>query len=72
MSSTHDKARGTANNAAGNVKQVVGQATGDEQLEAEGKAQEAKGEAQGALGKAKDALSNALKNAADAVKGSGR
>ena len=72
MSSTHDKARGAANEAGGNVKQVVGQATDDEKLEAEGKTQEAKGEAQGALGKAKDAIGNALDNAADKIKGSGR
>lgn len=64
MSSTTDKIKGMANEAAGNVKQAVGRATGNERLEAEGFAQERKGEAQQLAGKAKDAV----KDAADAVK----
>lgn len=64
MSSTTDKIKGMANEAAGNVKQAVGRATGNERLEAEGFAQERKGEAQQLAGKAKDAV----KHAADAVK----
>ncbi|RYG66972.1 CsbD family protein [bacterium] len=72
MSSFEDKARGAGNETTGNVKQVVGQATGNDKLEAEGKAQELKGEAQSALGKAKEAIGNALENAADAIKGSGK
>ena len=64
MSSTTDKIKGLANEAAGNVKQAVGKATGSEKLQAEGVAQEIKGEAQQLAGKAKDAV----KNAADAVK----
>lgn len=71
MSSTDDKTRGTANDAVGNVKQVVGNATGDKDLQAEGAAQETKGEAQKTLGNAKDAISGALKSAGDAIKGSG-
>ena len=64
MSSTTDKIKGMANEAAGNVKQAVGRATGNDRLEAEGMVQERKGEAQQALGKTKDAI----KDAADAVK----
>ncbi len=71
MSSLDDKAHGAGNDAVGNVKQAVGQATGNDQLEAEGKTQEVKGEAQSALGKAKEAVGNVLGNAADAIKGSG-
>lgn len=56
MSSTGDKIKGLANEAAGNVKQAVGKATGNDRLRAEGAAQELKGEAQQALGKAKDAV----------------
>lgn len=56
MSSTGDKIKGMANEAAGNVKQAVGRATGNQRLEAEGAAQELKGEAQQAKGKAKDAV----------------
>ena len=64
MSSTTDKIKGLANEAAGNVKQGIGNVTGDTKLQAEGVAQEAKGEAQQAAGKVKDGV----KDAADAVK----
>ncbi|GJD49943.1 hypothetical protein OPKNFCMD_2679 [Methylobacterium crusticola] len=64
MSSTTDKIKGLANEAAGNVKQGIGNVTGDDKLKAEGKAQELKGEAQKTVGDAKDGI----KNAADTVK----
>lgn len=64
MSSTTDKIKGLANEAVGNIKQGVGSATGNEKLQAEGKAQELKGDAQKTVGDAKDGI----KNAADAVK----
>ncbi|WP_342154940.1 CsbD family protein [Methylorubrum sp. SB2] len=54
MSSTTDKIKGLANEAAGNIKQGVGKATGNESLQAEGKAQELKGEAQKAKGDVKE------------------
>ncbi|MFG5121709.1 CsbD family protein [Methylorubrum sp. POS3] len=54
MSSTTDKIKGLANEAAGNIKQGVGKATGNENLQAEGKAQELKGEAQKAKGDVKE------------------
>jgi uncharacterized protein YjbJ (UPF0337 family) len=69
MSSTTDKLKGLANEAAGNVKQGIGKATGNEKLQAEGKAQELKGETQRAVGGVKDGVSNAAQKAADAVKG---
>jgi uncharacterized protein YjbJ (UPF0337 family) len=56
MGSTADKIKGLANEAAGNVKQVVGKAIGNENLEAEGVLQERKGEAQQVIGNAKDAI----------------
>ncbi len=71
MSSTDDKARGTANDAVGNVKQVVGHVTGNDSLKTEGTAQEAKGEVQKTLGHAKDAVANVAEKIADVVKGSG-
>ena len=40
--------KGTANQAMGNVKDAVGDATDNERLEAEGEAQKAKGKAQSA------------------------
>lgn len=60
MSSTTDKIKGLANEAAGNVKQAVGRATGNQRLEAEGAGQELKGEAQQAKGKAKDAVKKVI------------
>lgn len=65
MSSTTDKIKGVANEAAGNVKQGVGKATGNENLEAKGKAQELKGDAQKAKGDFKDGA----KHVADKVTG---
>ncbi len=69
MSSTTDKLKGLANEAAGTVKQGIGKATGNEKLQAEGKAQELKGETQRAVGEVKDGVGNAAQKAADAVKG---
>ena len=63
MSSTGDKVKGMANEAAGNVKQGVGKATNNPNLQAEGKAQERKGEAQQAIGKAKDAIKKGVDKA---------
>lgn len=63
MSSTGDKIKGMANEAAGNVKQSVGKATDNGSLEAEGFVQERKGEAQQAVGKAKDAVKDAVDKA---------
>ncbi|MEG9502981.1 MAG: CsbD family protein [Methylorubrum extorquens] len=65
MSSTTDKIKGLANEAAGNVKQGIGNVTGNDKLVAEGKAQELKGEAQKTVGDVKDGA----KNFADKVTG---
>jgi uncharacterized protein YjbJ (UPF0337 family) len=54
MSSTTDKIKGLANEAVGNVKQGIGNATGSDKLKAEGHAQELKGDAQKATGDVKD------------------
>ena len=64
MSSTTDKLKGLANEAAGNIKQSVGKVTGNERLQAEGKAQEVEGKTQRTVGEAKDGV----KNAADKIK----
>lgn len=56
MSSTTDKLKGLANEAVGNLKQGIGNATGNDRLVAEGKAQEVKGEAQKTVGEAKDGV----------------
>jgi len=56
MGSTGDKIKGMANEASGNVKQGVGKALDNQEMQAKGKLQELKGEAQQAKGKAKDAV----------------
>ena len=63
MGSTADKVKGVANEAAGNVKQVVGKTVGNKTMEVEGVVQERKGEAQQAVGKAKDAVKKVIDNA---------
>lgn len=59
MSSHGDKIKGTANEAVGKIKQGVGEATDNERLKGEGKAQEIKGEAQQLKGDAKEAVKKA-------------
>lgn len=58
MGEMADKAKGTANKAAGAAKDAVGKATGNERLQAEGKGQKLKGEAQKASGAIKGAMGN--------------
>ncbi|MBW7945811.1 MAG: CsbD family protein [Sphingomonadaceae bacterium] len=60
MGELKDRAKGLANEAAGNIKQAVGKATKNPRLEAEGIAQERKGEVQNAKGKVKGALGDRL------------
>ncbi len=63
MSSTTDKIKGMANEAAGNLKQAAGKVVGNDRLRAEGIAQERKGEAQQAVGKGKDAVKKIIDKA---------
>lgn len=60
MTSTTDRIKGLANEAAGSAKQAIGKATGNDRLRAEGAAQEVKGEAQQILGKAKEAVKKGI------------
>jgi uncharacterized protein YjbJ (UPF0337 family) len=60
MGELADKAKGLANEAAGNVKQGIGKVTGNERLRGEGIAQERKGEAQQVAGKVKGALGDKI------------
>lgn len=60
MGELTDKAKGLANEAAGNVKQAVGKATDIDRLEAEGVVQERKGEGQQLKGKVKGALGDSV------------
>jgi uncharacterized protein YjbJ (UPF0337 family) len=56
MGELTDKVKAAGNKAAGSVKDAVGKATGDKELQAEGKAQKAKGKVQHAVGTVKGAL----------------
>jgi uncharacterized protein YjbJ (UPF0337 family) len=67
MSSTTDKITGLANEAMGNVKQGIGNLTGDEKLKADGAAQELKGDAQKAAGDVKGAVKDAAASVSDAA-----
>jgi len=51
-----DRIKGSAQQAKGKVKEVVGKVTGDAKLEGEGKADKAAGKVQNAVGGLKDAL----------------
>ncbi len=56
MSEAEDKTKATANKAAGSVKESVGEATDDQDLQNEGAAQKLKGRGQEVKGEAKGAL----------------
>ncbi len=60
MSSTTDKMKGHADDAAGAVKKNVGKAMGDDRMEAEGAGQQAAGKAEVGVGKVKDAVKKAV------------
>jgi uncharacterized protein YjbJ (UPF0337 family) len=67
MGSTTHKIKGAVNQGAGAVKQSVGQAVGNPNLEVEGAAQKLKGEVQEAVGKAKDAVKHRLLKPAELI-----
>lgn len=52
----HDRIKGAANQAKGQMKDTAGKLTGDAKLQAEGKADKLKGKVQNAVGGAKDAI----------------
>jgi uncharacterized protein YjbJ (UPF0337 family) len=55
-----DRIKGALNEAKGAVKKTVGEATGNERMEADGHLDTAKGKVQGGVGKAKDATRDAI------------
>ena len=55
-SSTNDKVEGAAKNIAGTVKEAAGNATGNDRLKAEGKAEQAEGKTQKKIGEIKKVL----------------
>ncbi len=57
-----DRVEGMAHQAKGAVKDAAGKVTGDEKLQAEGKAEKAGGKVQNAVGGAKDAVRDTAKD----------
>jgi uncharacterized protein YjbJ (UPF0337 family) len=56
-----DRITGATKEAKGTVKDAIGRATGDDNLQAEGKADKAQGKVQSAISGVMDAVRNALK-----------
>jgi len=63
MGSGTDKIKGVANQAGGKVKEGVGKAIGNEQMEVEGKGQQVKGKVQQKVGEAKSNIKDAADKA---------
>ncbi len=58
---TTDKVQGKTDQAIGTAKEVLGKATGNQQLEEEGAAQKVEGKVQDTLGRVKDTAKRAKK-----------
>lgn len=56
-----NRVEGAWDKAKGNVKEGIGKMTGDEKLQAEGKADQVKGKAESAVGGVKDTVRDATK-----------
>ena len=52
----HDRIEGVAKNMGGKIKEAAGKLTGDEKLQAEGRAEQVAGKVQNAVGGLKDTL----------------
>lgn len=60
MTSLEDKIKGVANQTIGKVKEEIGRATHDTELESEGVAQSLKGKAQKTVGDVKDSVKSGI------------
>jgi len=67
----NDEVEGKLDRAVGAVKDKVGEATGNRELEAEGEAQNAEGKGEEAWGKLKHGVGDAVDAVGDAVKNTG-
>ena len=56
-----DRKTGTAKKVTGKIKEVAGKLTGNERLEAEGKAEQVAGDVHSTVGKGKDTVRDAIK-----------
>ena len=66
-SGTGDKLEGKGDELKGNIKQGIGGATGDREMQSEGQADELAGKGKGVMGEAKDTLNKAGDALSDAV-----
>ena len=57
-----DRIEGSAEQAKGKIKEVVGKVTGDSKLKTEGKVQQTTGKIQNAVGGLKDVVKDAVKH----------
>lgn len=64
-----DSIKGLKDQATGKVKEVAGEVTGNEELEAKGKAEGLLGKAKEALGDAKDSVAEKFNDVVDSVTG---
>ena len=64
----NDEMEGKWEQVKGSVKDTVGEATGDRELEAEGEVQHAEGETQETWGKFKRGVGEAIESVGDAIK----
>lgn len=63
-----DEVQGTWDKVKGAVKENVGRATGDKDMEADGKADRASGTVQDSYGEAKRTVGDAVNDVGDAIK----
>jgi uncharacterized protein YjbJ (UPF0337 family) len=63
-----DEAEGKLDQAKGAVKETVGRAVGDSEMEAEGQADRASGNIQEGFGTAKRKVGDAIKDVGDAIR----
>ena len=64
-----DELKGKAEKAKGYIKEEVGEVTGNEDLEAEGRGDRAAGEVREKLGKAREKVGEAVEDLGDKIKG---
>ena len=63
-----DEVEGKFDQAKGSVKESVGSAIGDREMEAEGEADQVKGDLQEGYGEAKRKVGDAIKDVGDAIR----
>lgn len=63
-----DEVKGAFDRAKGKVKETVGEAVGNERLEAEGNVDQAKGNVQQTYGKGRRKVGEAIENIGDSIK----